>query len=223
MIQNTEQLVNQLKNADPQKRFGAILELTSFHLPLFEGSDGEKKRSKAIEELKQLRASLATLPLIEILSYDSYNMNRAMAARALGDYGDPRALEPLRKCLDENDFEVLCSAISALGRLRDEISVPRILSFLDQSHDKWIRIEAIHALSNLHYLPAEINFRELLKDSDHIVRYEAMLGFLALSRHKGQKLKADLVRFLSDPYEPNRYLAQKWLEIIEEEEREGKS
>lgn len=216
---DTEQLVNQLKDADPQKRFEAILELKSFHLPQFEGSDGEIRRSKAIEELKQLRASLATVPLIEVLSNDSKKPNRSMAARVLGDYGDPRAIEPLRKCLDESDFEILCSAIHALGQLGDEDSAPRFLSFLDKSYDRWIRIEAIHALCNLHYLPAQTILREMLKDQDHTVRYEAMQGLVKLSRHKGSEIKSDLIIFLSDPDETNRQLAQQWLEIIEQDER----
>jgi HEAT repeat protein len=218
-----EQLVNQLKDPDPQKRFEAIMELKSFDLPLFEGSDGDERRSKAVGELKQLRASVATLPLIDVLTHDSDQMNRSMAARVLGDYGDLRAIEPLRQCLDESDFEVLCSAINALGLLDDEDSAPRILSFLEESYDKWIRIEAIHAVCNLHYLLANTKLREMLLDPDRIVRYEALQGLVKLNRHKSSEIKSDLIMFLSDSHETNRELAQQWLDIIEKEEKKGNS
>lgn len=223
MNTSTEQLINDLKDFDPQKRFNAIMELMSFHLPAFEERDEETKRSNVIKELKQLRISLATEPLIEVLIHDSENMNRSMAATALGEYGDSRAIEPLRKCLDESDFEILCSAIKALGQLKDEGSISRFLSFLDKTYDRWIRIEAMGALCSLHYLPAQEIFRKMLKDPDQLIRYEAIRGLVKLSNRKGPKIKADLAMVLSDSHKPNRELAQQWLEIIEEEEQEQKS
>ncbi len=219
----TEQLVAQLKELNAEKRFSAIMELMSFRLSPSEETDVEITRSDAIKELKQLRVSLATEPLIDVLLHDSEKMNRSMAARALGDYGEPRAIEPLRKCLDESDFEILCSAIKALGQLKDEGSAPRFLSFLDKSYDKWVRVEAIGALCRLPYLPAQTIFRQMLKDPDRLIRYEAMQGLVKLNNHKRSEVKADLVMVLSDPDETNRRLAQQWLEIIEKEEKEEKS
>jgi HEAT repeat protein len=166
------------------------------------------------EQFKSLIHTLETAPSI---------LSRSIAASELGDCEDSRAIKPLRKCLDENDSEILASAIKALGKLRDDGSIPRCLSFLDESYDKWVRIAAISALCYLPYIPAQAVFRNMLNDSDNDIRHEAILGLLALSRHKGPEIKIDLANFLSDSHEPNRHLAQQWLEIIEKEEREGKS
>ena len=146
--------------------------------------------------------------LLHTLENSQRLITRSLAAVELGDSGDSRAVEPLRKCLDENDPEILDSAIKALGKLKDVGSIPRFLSFLDPSYDKWVSIAAISALCDLQYLPAQNDFRHMLADPDADVRHEAMSGLLALRRHEGVEIKADLVRFLSDPYEPNRYLAQ---------------
>ncbi len=222
MTMTTEQLIAQLKNPDAMKRYSAISELSSFSLPLFEGSDGELKHSIAIKKLRQERILLATEPLIQVLVNDSHLSNRSLAARTLGEYGDPRAIEPLRRCLDDENLRIIGSAVKALGQLADEASIPRILSFLEVSNEKGLRIEAIGALCNLHYLPAQAHFRKMLQDPDYIVRYEAMQGLVKLSRRKGPEIKADLTTFLSDPHEANRHLAQQWLGIIALEE-EGKS
>ncbi len=160
--------------------------------------------------------------LIRALEDSQRLLTRSLAAAKLGESGDSRAVKPLRKCLDEKEPEILGSAIKALGKLMDRDSIPRILSFLDQSYDKWVRIAAVSALCYLQYLPAQANFRGMLNDPNPDVRHEAMLGLLALNRHERQEIKVDLVQFLSDSYEPNRYLAQQWLEIIEKEERGGK-
>jgi HEAT repeat protein len=142
-------------------------------------------------------------------------LTRSIAALDLGNSRDPRAIEPLRKCLDETDREILSSAIQALSELEDHASIPRFLSFLDASHDKWVRVKAIHALCVLCYSDARLQIREMLHDPDDIVRREAMLGLLVLSQSKGPEVKADLMAFLSDSYEPNRHLAQESLKVIE--------
>ena len=161
--------------------------------------------------------------LIQTLENAPGVLERSIAASELGDCEDSRAIEPLKKCLDESHPEILCSAIKALGKLKDEGSIPRFLSFLDESYDKWIRVYAIGALCNLHYLPARTPVRQMLKDQDHLVRYEAMQGLVKLSHRKGREIKSDLVMFLEDSHETNRHLAQQWLEFIEQEERKANS
>ncbi len=213
-----EQLINQLKDPDERKRYGALLELLNFNLPLFDGPDGDLKRSMALEELRQHRMLLAMEPLLQILINDPSESNRSRAADILGDYGDSRAIAPLRKWLDDEDPKILGIAIQSLGRLKDEDSIPRFLAFLDKSHDKWIRITAIHALCELYYFDARSYFQHLLHDPDEIVRMETMLGLLALSEDK-REIKADLMAFLSDSYEPNRHLAQQSLKLIEMDEK----
>ncbi len=152
--------------------------------------------------------------LLQTLESASSILTRSIAALELGDFGDLHAIAPLRKCLDETDREIVGSAIQALGKLKDNESILRFLSFLDNSHHKWVRIDAIGALCNLNYLLAEDYFRKMLDDADNDVRLHAMMGLLTLSDGKWSEIKADLVKFLSDPYAANREFAQNKLDFI---------
>src|SRR5690348_2371981 len=55
------------------------------------------------------------------------------AAEALGNLGDPRAVEPLIGALSVQHWRVRCSAAQALGRLRDPRAVNTLIAVFNQS------------------------------------------------------------------------------------------
>ena len=55
---------------------------------------------------------------------------RVVAAETLGDMGDPRAVEPLIRALDDPATEVRWVAAKSLGRLGDPRAVPALIRAL---------------------------------------------------------------------------------------------
>jgi hypothetical protein len=76
------------------------------------------ERKKAAENLAKIGIP-AVAPLICALD-DRVSYVRAMAAQVLGNIGDPRALNPLKKALQDKDISVRKEAKEALVKLGDE-------------------------------------------------------------------------------------------------------
>jgi len=99
-------------------------------LPLLEHSDSNIAQA-AIEALGALKAREAVPMLIRLLDADLWLQFAAVAA--LGEIGDPRAVQPL---LDAIPNEMLSEpAVEALGRIASPEALPRLLSIL-ADHDR---------------------------------------------------------------------------------------
>jgi len=73
---------------------------------------------------------------------------RRMAAVALGEIKDTRAVEPLIAALKDNNRSVRWSAAEALGKIKDERAVGPLIDALEDV-DNGVRREAIKALEEI--------------------------------------------------------------------------
>jgi HEAT repeat protein len=75
---------------------------------------------------------------------------RRAAAEALGEIGDPRAVDALLGALNDPDALLRCEAVVALGRIRDARAVPRLQVALRDEDFFMLRAGAV-ALGYVHY------------------------------------------------------------------------
>lgn len=83
-------------------------------------------RLHAVEALGKTKSSLAVEPLLSLLFNDHDSAVREDAIRALGDIGDPQAVEYLLTVMKEPGLRIL--AIDALGRIGDRRAVPMLIA-----------------------------------------------------------------------------------------------
>jgi HEAT repeat protein len=117
-------------------------------------------RNAGLEMLK-LRAGKGFGLAVELLKDRDHDVV-LQAVLALDHYKDPRALEPLRGCLDHQDMNVAQAAIVAIGHLGDARAIPDLLPFL--ASDPWVQLGAIQALGDLRSPAAVRPLSRLLTD-----------------------------------------------------------
>lgn len=91
-------------------------------------------------------------PISDLESVDS--VTRTIAADYLGEIGDPRAVEPLIRCLKDGDHHVRSAAAKALGKIGDPEAIKPLIPCL---HDEYfdVRNKAEEALANIGVLAME--------------------------------------------------------------------
>jgi HEAT repeat protein len=99
-------------------------------LPLLEHSDSNIAQA-AIEALGALKAREAVPMLIRLLDADLWLQFAAVAA--LGEIGDPRAVQPLLQAIPNDMLSE--PAVEALGRIASPEALPRLLAIL-ADHDR---------------------------------------------------------------------------------------
>jgi HEAT repeat protein len=116
--------------------------IVRLRIALHGNSDDDVRRS-AITALGLWKAHEAVESLVPLLEEDEL---RSAAAGALGQIGDPRAIEPLRRYLDRKESGV----IRALGELRDRESVVALIGLLGDRNDsvKRAAAEALGAIKD---------------------------------------------------------------------------
>lgn len=108
---------------------------------------------------------------------------RGKAVKALGDMGDPKAVDPLIDCLGDDKPSVREKAAEALGAIGDPRAVEPLIHCLNQclsEADVLVRAKAAEALSAIGDRRAVEPLVERLKDVHPLVRSEAVkaLGLL---------------------------------------------
>nr|WP_255772422.1 HEAT repeat domain-containing protein [Methanothermobacter sp. K4] len=105
--------------------------------------------------LEELADEQSVPSLIDALRYEEWQRDypilggvRAAAARALGNIGDPRAVEPLINALEDQDIDVRISALRALASFRNERSVAAVEGYLNDPLED-IRKNALITLAEL--------------------------------------------------------------------------
>jgi len=119
---------------------------------------------------------------------------RLVACSALGELGDPRAIEPLMKRLDDSDWFVRSAACGALGELGDPRAIEPLIKRLDDSVFS-VRREACAALGKLGGQKAMEALIKGLDDSHYLVRKAACA---ALGRLVDERAVEPLLRKLED-------------------------
>ncbi|MBX3302709.1 MAG: HEAT repeat domain-containing protein [Nitrospira sp.] len=88
-------------------------------------------RLHAVEALSKTRSPQAVEPLLSVLFNDQDSAVREDAARALGEIGDPRAVEHL--CAIVRDPGLRTVAVEALGKIGDARAVPVLIELLAEA------------------------------------------------------------------------------------------
>ena len=122
-------------------------------------------------DVDKLKAKRDVTSLIKALAYQKDSLVRWLAAEALGNLGDARAVEPLIAALKDSDSSVRQRAAEALGKLRDTRAVEPLITAL-KDRDSYVRQRAADALDKIG-APAIELFITALKDSDSDVRQRA--------------------------------------------------
>jgi diguanylate cyclase (GGDEF)-like protein len=116
---------------------------------------GRKEAIPAIESLGRLKPALGTLPLLSLLQEAKEKEWLIACCRALGQLGDPAAIDPLARILSRrNRFflgrkkrrEIRAAAAFALGQI-PHLRATQILASFAKDHDPIIREISRHRLS----------------------------------------------------------------------------
>jgi len=110
--------------------------------------------------------------LIKALGYCKDAGVRRRAARALGQLGDPSAVEPLINALKDKSSRVRVSATEALVKIGDPHAVEPLIATLKDENER-VRREAVIVLGQLGDSRAVEPLIAALKDEEHSVRSTA--------------------------------------------------
>jgi len=118
--------------------------LSGYYVP----ADAEELRSGVLNAVALHRLPDLVVPFLErILQGREPERLRADAAESLGEQGDPRALEILKKIIStEKSLEVRKSAIEGLAEFPDKGGLPIIIQAAKSHPDREVRLAAIEAL-----------------------------------------------------------------------------
>jgi len=198
-----EELLDLLKAADPVDRESAIMRLNFYCNDL-----------RVVE------------PLLEALD-DVDARVRAAAAHRLGVTGNyPEVAPAARKAvnrlvalLEDENVDVVASAIYALGKIGDSSVGSELLPFLDYPDTPHVKVRriTIESLGALRYQPAIPHLCRLLHDAAPEVRHDAILALFSM-RHISRNVKEVIRLIADDPDSPLHNKAQKLIEIIIDEE-----
>ena len=142
-------------------------------------------RAMSAYELGRLQIKEAVGPLIEALRDPSYEV-RWNAAVALGNIGDPRAIEPLRQALQQDtDVSVQVCAVRSLGKFREPQLTRELLPYLKASN-RGLRMAACWGVGELGDPTLATEITPLLNDPDEEVRFVAAVE---LGRFKNEEAK----------------------------------
>lgn len=170
----------------------------------------ERKHRRSLEDFLMIRALCAVvLVLFSIPAYagtDRVKMFigdlrsdvgevRAGAALALGEAGDPRAVDPLKRVLDDEFIDVRKAAAWALGELGDKSASSSLEKSLQKDGASQVRMAAAGALGKLRVTATAPTLKAALKDTDSGVRAQSVE---ALASVAGLGAVADATPLLRD-------------------------
>ncbi len=184
-------------------------------------------RHFAAMELGTYNDPRAVEPLIEALD-DSVPYVRSAAADSLGRLGRIPKVRPVARqavkrlvaMLEDEDEEVIGSAVYALGELGDSSIAPKLLPFLEHPNSPHVKIRnvAILALRTLRHEPAIPHLQHLLRDPELAVRGDALLALFSM-RDVNTNVEKILRSLVDDPDPFLRQEVRPMLEVIDREKR----
>jgi len=206
-----EDLITALKDSDPARREEAAYEIGCMedpsllpHLENMIRDPSHRVRWRVLQSMGKLGPSHLPDDFPALLK-DESSLVRAEAAKVLGLTADKAHAHGLLQLFDDEDLQVRCRAIEAIGELGadDESFMSRVLLLL-QDEDTGIRMQAALALGTCRYLPALPNLLVSLEDRSPNVR-----GFAAwaVGNLGHEQAIEPLVRALDDAGEHVRIYA----------------
>ena len=155
-------------------------------------------------EMHNLQENQDVEGLIKALDYkDDYEI-RSKAAKALGDIGDKKAVEPLIQALRDEYFHVRLEAVKALAKIADERTIKAFISvFENEKEVSWVLDSAIEALVKIGK-PTVEPLIKALKHKSWSVRWGAVE---TLGKIKDRGAVDSLIKALKDRKECVRYKA----------------
>ncbi len=107
-------------------------------------------RAWAAEEAQQALKPEDFLPaVLRLLAEDPVTAVRVSAAKSVGRIGKDRAVDALRKCLEDDSPALRVAAVDALAEAAGEAAAPDIQLMLDPAQSRAVREAAITALKGL--------------------------------------------------------------------------
>lgn len=203
-----EPLLAEYRETDPQKRRAIAKVVDTFdetHYPsiaAFKASEREAQR--AVEEAQRKRDENIRSLIAELIN-SSVSQERMMAAEALGNADEIRAVEPLIAALLDSEAIVRGAAAEALGRTGD-IRAVRPLSIALDDTNATVQSKAAAALRSIG-APAVSPLASALNDPDYQVRTTAAKGLGEI----GAPAVDSLLNALKDPAVEVRQAAAKAL------------
>jgi len=124
--------------------------------------------------VEKMKAKRDVNGLIKALDYEKASEVRHAAAKALGEIGDTRAVEPLIARLNDNEVDMRKNVVEALGKIGDARAVqPLIAVQKDKNEEFGVKLSVSSALNNISDPRAIEIFIAALKDDHTGVRSDA--------------------------------------------------
>ena len=228
-----QELLDALKSSDPSRKEMAITEIGNREDPallphLFEILDdpSDRIRWRTLQSIGKLGASGADDRVLVLLN-DASSVVRGEAARVVGLAGRKEHAPALAPLLEDQDLQVRCRAIEALGEIQEpgEGLSEQMVAFL-QDPDSRIRMHSALALGKCRHGPACFPLMDSLRDPSHNVRG---LSAWALGNLRDERAIEALIDALDDEGESVRLYAYQALDAFGqkalpglEKAREGK-
>lgn len=180
------------------------------------------RRNAAVEILKLRRQRSFNLACYLLEDHDSDVVLQAVLI--LSHLRDRNALEPLMRCLDHGDQNVVQEVIVALGRLGDVRAFSAIRPFL--RGEPWLQAAAIEAMGRLGSAKVVPDLEELLEDpllgplaTDALARIGGVQAVFSLAKHwlkYGEEFRSESnLRRLADMLESLTSIPEDIMEIEE--------
>ncbi|HOP66117.1 MAG TPA: HEAT repeat domain-containing protein [Methanoregulaceae archaeon] len=111
-------------------------------------NDDPEVRWIGVADLEAIRSREAVILLIQALNDTRFVSIRWRAAIALGNQGDPAAVDALISALSDENDHVREEAAEALGKIADPRAVPALIDALEDSQ-RGVRLRAVKALGTM--------------------------------------------------------------------------
>ncbi len=156
----------------------------------------EQIQLSAVANLGAWKSKAAVAPLTALLG-TAGDAVKAMAVQALGEIGDPAATPAVRPLL--NDTKMKPFAVEALGKLKDEESVPFLLADIRKGTSE----DSIPASESLGLIASEaaVNGLVAIASDQEAVQFARIRAFVALTTIGSPKALAPAAAVLADKKE----------------------
>lgn len=165
--------------------------------PLIEALKGEqyfRRLTSALgigQALVEIGTEHVVEELIDLLKYENTRANgsqvqvRNVAAYALGEIGDIRAVGPLIEALEEKDLDLYSTVTIALAEIGDERAVEPLIEAL-KDDDWYVRVSSARALGIIGDERAVEPLNEALKDDEESVRESVSIALKEFGEDKAR-------------------------------------